>query len=125
MDLILHWVIGIELVIPFFQSEFDAQQLLVNRFGEIPPSGDFGDFLWLLWLFYFDGRNRMNSLSTGMNSICPGESEMVCHIHVHSKSENESCNEPCTRNSKVCLVSASNFGFFILAFLLKNQVVWS
>ena len=43
-DLILHWVIGIELVIPFFQSEFDAQQLLVNRFGEIPPSGDFGDF---------------------------------------------------------------------------------
>ena len=50
MDLILHWVIGIELVIPFFQSEFDAQQLLVNRFGEIPPSGDFGDFWWLLWL---------------------------------------------------------------------------
>ena len=52
MDLILHWVIGIELVIPFFQSEFDAQQLLVNRFGEIPPSGDFGDFLWLLWLLF-------------------------------------------------------------------------
>ena len=43
-DLILHWVIGIELVIPFFQSECDAQQLLVDRFGEIPPSGDFGDF---------------------------------------------------------------------------------
>ena len=81
-------------VIPFFQSEFDPLQLLVKRFGEIPPSGDFGDFLWLLWLFYFDGRNRMNSLSTGMNSICPGESEMVCHIPVHSKSENESRNEP-------------------------------
>ena len=49
-----------KLVIPFFQSEFDALQLLVNRFGEIPPSGDFGDFWWLLWLltpekllFYF------------------------------------------------------------------------
>ena len=95
MDLILHWVIGIELVIPFFQSEFDAQQLLVNRFGEIPPSGDFGDFLWLLWLFYLNGRNRMNSLSTGMNSICLGESKMVCPIPVHSKSENESRNEPC------------------------------
>ena len=42
----------------------------------------------------------MNLLSTGMNSICPGESEMVCHIPVHSKSENESRNEPC----KDCLV---------------------
>ena len=31
-----------KLVIPFFQSEFDALQLLVNRFGEIPPSGDWG-----------------------------------------------------------------------------------
>ena len=39
-----------KLVIPFFQSEFDALQLLVNRFGEIPPNGDFGDFWWLLWL---------------------------------------------------------------------------
>ena len=39
-----------KLVIPFFQSEFDALQLLVKRFGKIPPSGDFGDFWWLLWL---------------------------------------------------------------------------
>ena len=43
-------VVQIRLVIPFFQPEFDALQLLVNRFGEIPPSGDFGDFWWLLWL---------------------------------------------------------------------------
>ena len=39
-----------KLVIPFFQSEFDALQLLVKWFGEIPPSGDFGDFWWLLRL---------------------------------------------------------------------------
>ena len=39
-------------MIPFFQSEFDPLQLLVKRFGEIPPSGDFGDFLWLLWLLF-------------------------------------------------------------------------
>ena len=39
-----------KLVIPLFQSEFDAQQLLVNRFGKIPPIGDFGYFWWLLWL---------------------------------------------------------------------------
>ena len=40
------------LVVPFFQSEFDALPLFVKRFGEIPPSGDFGDFWWLLWLLY-------------------------------------------------------------------------
>ena len=40
-----------KLVIPIFHTEFDAQQLLVKSLGEIPPSGDFGDFLWLLWLF--------------------------------------------------------------------------
>ena len=39
-----------KLVIPFFQSEFDALQLLVNWLGKIPPNGDFGDFWWLLWL---------------------------------------------------------------------------
>ena len=39
-----------KLVIQFFQSEFDALQLSVKRFGEIPPSGDFDDFWWLLWL---------------------------------------------------------------------------
>ena len=39
-----------KLVTPFFQSEFDALQLLVNRRGKIPPSGDFGYFWWLLWL---------------------------------------------------------------------------
>ena len=43
-----------KLVIPFFQSEFDALQLLVNWLGEIPPSGDFGDFWWLLWLLTFE-----------------------------------------------------------------------
>ena len=42
-----------KLVIPFFQSEFDALKLLDNRFGEIPPTGDFGDFWWLLWLLTF------------------------------------------------------------------------
>ena len=51
MDLSFDWVIGMKLVIPFFRLEFDARQLLVKRFGEIPPSGDFGDFLWLFWLF--------------------------------------------------------------------------
>ena len=73
-----------DVAIPFFQSEFDPLQLLVKRFGGIPPSGDLGDFWWLLWLFYFDGRNRMISLSTGMNSIWLRESKMVCHIPVHS-----------------------------------------
>ena len=43
-----------KLVIPFFQSEFDALQLFVRRYGEIPPSGDFGDFWWLLWLLTFE-----------------------------------------------------------------------
>ena len=37
-------------MIPFFQSEFDALQVLYNRFGEIPPTGDFGYFWWLFWL---------------------------------------------------------------------------
>ena len=37
-------------VIPIFHTEFDALQLSTNRFGEIPPSGDFGDFKWLFWL---------------------------------------------------------------------------
>ena len=39
-----------KLVIPLFQSEFDALQLLVTRFGKIPPIGGFGYFWWLLWL---------------------------------------------------------------------------
>ena len=34
-----------KLVIPLFQSEFDALQLLLLRFGKIPPIGDFGYFL--------------------------------------------------------------------------------
>ena len=38
-------------MIPFFQLEFDALQVLYNMFGEIPPNGDFGDFWWLFWLF--------------------------------------------------------------------------
>ena len=45
MDLSFDWVIGMKLVIPFFRLEFDARQLLVKRFGEIPPRGDCGDFL--------------------------------------------------------------------------------
>ena len=40
-----------KLVIPVFHTEFDALKVSYNRFGEIPPSGDFGDFWWLLWLF--------------------------------------------------------------------------
>ena len=38
-------------VIPIFHTEFDALKVSYIRFGEIPPTGDFGDFLWLLWLF--------------------------------------------------------------------------
>ena len=37
-------------MIPIFHTEFDAKQLLVKSLGEIPPLGDFGGFLWLLWL---------------------------------------------------------------------------
>ena len=37
-------------MIPFFQSEFDALQVSYNWLGEIPPTGDFGDFWWLFWL---------------------------------------------------------------------------
>ena len=40
-----------KLVRPIFHSEFDALKVSYNRFGEIPPTGDFGDFWWLLWLF--------------------------------------------------------------------------
>ena len=40
-----------KLMIPIFHTEFDALKLLVKSLGEIPPSGDFGDFLWLFWLF--------------------------------------------------------------------------
>ena len=43
-------MIRIKLVIPIFHTEFDALQFSANRFGEIPPSGDFGDFLWLLFV---------------------------------------------------------------------------
>ena len=48
--LLLDCVIRMKLEIPLFQSEFDAQQLLVNKLGKIPPIGDFGYFWWLLWL---------------------------------------------------------------------------
>ena len=37
-----------KLVIPIFHSEFDALDLLFRKFYKIPPSGDFGDFWWLL-----------------------------------------------------------------------------
>ena len=39
-----------ELMIPILHTEFDALQLSTNRFGEIPPSGDFGGFLRLLFV---------------------------------------------------------------------------
>ena len=39
-----------KLMIPIFHTEFDALKVLVKSLGEIPPLGDFGDFLWLLWL---------------------------------------------------------------------------
>ena len=42
-------VIQMTLVIPIFHTKFDALQLLLKRFFEIPPSGDFGDFWWLLF----------------------------------------------------------------------------
>ena len=38
-------------MIPVFHTEFDALQLSLQNFPEIPPYGDFGDFWWLLWLF--------------------------------------------------------------------------
>ena len=50
ISLTLDCVIRMKRVIPFFHTEFDPKQLSTNRLGEIPPSGDFGDFLWLLWL---------------------------------------------------------------------------
>ena len=37
-------------VIPIFHTEFDALKVSYIRFGEIPPTGDFGDFWWLFWL---------------------------------------------------------------------------
>ena len=40
-----------KLVRPIFHTEFDALKVSYNRFGEIPPTGDFGDFWGLLWLF--------------------------------------------------------------------------
>ena len=39
-----------KLMIPIFHTEFDALKLLVMSLGEIPPSGDFGYFLWLLFV---------------------------------------------------------------------------
>ena len=44
-----------KLVIPIFQTEFDALQLLVKRLYKIPPGGDFGDF----FLATFGGVIRM------------------------------------------------------------------
>ena len=38
------------LVIPIFHTEFDALQVSPKVIGEIPPSGDFGGFLWLLFV---------------------------------------------------------------------------
>ena len=46
----LDCVIRMKRMIPIFHTEFDAKQVSSNRLGEIPPSGDFGGFLWLLLL---------------------------------------------------------------------------
>ena len=62
MDLSFDWVIGMKLVIPFFHLEFDARQLLVKRFGEIPPTGYFGGFLWLL--FVATSKGMVNNVAT-------------------------------------------------------------
>ena len=37
-----------KLMIPISHTEFDALQVLPKGFYKIPPSGDFGGFLWLL-----------------------------------------------------------------------------
>ena len=58
MDLSFDWVIGMKLVIPFFRLEFDARQLLVKRFGEISTFGDFGGFLWLLFVATSKGMGK-------------------------------------------------------------------
>ena len=47
-----------KLMIPIFHTEFDAKQVSSNRLGEIPPSGDFGGFLWLLWLLSVSGLHQ-------------------------------------------------------------------
>ena len=52
LNLIFDWVIRIKHVIPFFQSEYDALQLLVYQFGGIQRNGDFSNFLPpFLWRF--------------------------------------------------------------------------
>ena len=51
-------MIRIKLVIPIFHTEFDAQQVSSNRLGEIPPSGDFGGFLWLLFVATSKGMGK-------------------------------------------------------------------
>ena len=43
-------MILMKLVIPIFHTEFDALQFSTKLFGEIPPFGDFGGFLWLLFV---------------------------------------------------------------------------
>ena len=43
-----------KLMIPIFHTKFDVKKLLVKSLGGIPPSGDFGGFLWLLWLLKFE-----------------------------------------------------------------------
>ena len=41
-------VIQIKLMIPIFHTEFDPLQVLFLSICKIPPTGDFGDFWWLL-----------------------------------------------------------------------------
>ena len=52
------WVIQMKRVIPIFHTEFDALQLSTRRFGEIPPFGDFGGFLWLLFVATSKGMGK-------------------------------------------------------------------
>ena len=51
IGLTMDCVIRMKLVIPIFHTEFDALKVSNNRFGEIPPYGDFGDFWWRFWRF--------------------------------------------------------------------------
>ena len=47
-----------KLMIPIFHTKFDPLQVSLLHFGYIPPTGDFGDFWWLL-LATFGGVIRM------------------------------------------------------------------
>ena len=56
--LTLDCVIQMKLMIPFFQTEFDPQQVLKKGRCQNPPFGDLAIFWWLLWLFSQKDKNR-------------------------------------------------------------------